>query len=196
MKKIIALLLLICAFLPLNQALAQRAGEYNVTPRDDSWNKSGVFANIGFGLSAYENYSNYWEDRCFSPGLSIDLGYRYHFGQGFYWNIVKVGYSNPRFDRFGEASTMRFMTGFRYMSAPILADRPVYTHFDLGYFVNVANTNYWDGFAYEIGVGVAISRTISLGIAWEGSKASNFYHYRWPNTEPIGIFALQLGINF
>lgn len=192
-EKIIAILLLVCAFLPLNQALAQRASEYNIAPRDYSWNKSGVFANIGFGLSVYD-YCGYWDhERNFTTGLSVDLGYRYHFGQGFYWNIFKLSYYNPYLADFGDSSSLRFMTGARYLSQPILAERPLYAHFDLGYYLNVGDHDYyeWDGFAYEIGVGVALSRTISLGLAWEGTATSH-HQYR----QPIGIFALQLGINF
>lgn len=172
---------------------AQRAGEYNLGDNSEG-SRSGVFAEIGVGVTAGDINTDL--------GLSVGLGYRYHFGNGFCWDILKATYQAPTVTTaFGEGSTMRFISAFRYNSAPILAGRPIYGTFGAGYQLNVYDTDYWKGFAYEIGVGVNLSRNVSLGLAWEGNVANyeyydSYYYDYYSGRANFGIFALKMGVQF
>ena len=187
MKKVISLLAIVLAAVSFS-ASAQRAGELNMSSNDD-WNRSGVFAEIGLGAACGDIDTDL--------GFSVGLGYRYHFGNGLFWDIIKVAYYNPSTtEAFEEGSSMRFLTGVRYNSAPLLAGKPIYANFAAGYQLNVYDTDYWKGFAYEFGVGVQCSRSVSVGIMWEG----NVCHYSFGNwgseNANMGIVGLKLGIQF
>lgn len=168
-------------------ASAQRAGEYNLTSSDSQWSKSGVFLNVGAGAAVGDVITDL--------GASIDLGYRYHFGNGFCWDIFRVSYYNFSITEDAEfGSSMRFLTGFRYNSVPLLAGKPLYGTFQLGYQMNLYDTEV-NGFAYEIGAGVLLTPTVSLGLVWEGNTA-DFDGYYDSETVHYGIIGLKLGINF
>lgn len=183
MKKLFTVIavLIMAAGISIN---AQRAGEFNLANTGDNWSKSGIFAEIGAGAACGDIESDL--------GISVGLGYRYHFGNGFNWDVVKATFYNAFTTRaFEEGCAMRFLTGFRYNSAPVLADKPIYGTFSAGYQLNVYDTDYFKGFAYELGFGVLLSPTASLGIVWEGNVA----HSYWGN-ENFGIVGLKLGLQF
>lgn len=184
MKRIFSIALAVVAALPMT-VMAQRAGEFNLDNTDD-WSYSGVFAELGAGVAL--------GDLDADLGLSVGVGYRYHFGGGFCWDIAKVTYYNPQLTQYpGDASSLRFITAARYNSAPILADRPLYVTFGVGYQLNVVDTDYWKGFAYEIGAGVALSRNVSLGLVWEGNVA--YWGDGYDNSN-FGILGAKLGVQF
>ncbi|MBD5316671.1 MAG: hypothetical protein HDS11_03230 [Bacteroides sp.] len=186
MKKILSILLLFAASVTMNHAFAQRAGEYNLSSSSaENWSKSGLFVNATIGVGCGDLDSDF--------GFSVGLGYRYHFGNGLSWDVAKVTYSNPQTTYyFDDANTMSFLTGVRYLSMPILAGKPLYGNFAVGYQMNISDFDSWHGFAYEIGAGVALSRTISVGLVWEGDVA---YVKHYDNAN-FGIFGARLGINF
>lgn len=183
MKKVIFMLMAFIASTAIS-ASAQRAGEYNLTASED-WNHSGIFAEIGAGLTAGDLDNDL--------SLSVGLGYRYHFGNGLYWDILKIAYYVPEVTNgFAESSTLRFLTGIRYNSAPIVAGHPLYGSFSAGYQLNVDDPDRWKGFAYEFGVGVVLNPTLSLGLMWEGNVA---YVPRYSDGN-FGTIGVKLGLQF
>lgn len=191
MKKLFILLLLTIIGVSIN-ANAQRSGD-QALGNSYEWNHSGIFANVGVGVACGDIDTD--------MGLSIGLGYRYHFGKalncpGLNWDVLNVTYYAPMVTSdFGKSSSLRILTGIRYNSSPILAGKPLYANFAAGYQMNVDDFDSWHGFAYEFGAGVLLSRTLSLGLMWEGNVA----HYKiWGDSENLnfGIFGLKLGLNF
>lgn len=187
MRKILTIITVIAAALSFS-ANAQRAGEYNLGASDANFSKSGVFAEIGLGVACGDIENDL--------GLSVGLGYRYHFGSGFCWDILRVAYYVPSTTTaFEEGSSMRFLTGIRYNSAPILADKPLYANFAAGYQMNVYEFDNWHGFAYEFGAGVVLNPTVSLGLMWEGNVAHYDFGFDSANAN-FGTFGVKLGIQF
>lgn len=186
MKKVISIIFAAIMAFGIS-ANAQHAGEFNFQESD--WNHSGFFAEIGLGVACGDINTD--------MGLSVGLGYRYNLGNGFQWDILKAAYYVPTVTtEFGDGSSMRFLTGIRYQSHPILGDKPLYGTFSAGYQMNVSDFDYWHGFAYEFGLGVLLSRNCSLGLVWEGDVAHyNFGSYGSENMN-FGIFGLKLGIQF
>lgn len=187
MKKIFTIFTVLVAALSFS-ANAQRAGEYNLGSGKSNFAKSGIFAELGVGVACGDINTDL--------GLSLDLGYRYYFGSGFSWDMLRAGYYQPcTTDAFEEGSSLRFLTGIRYNSAPILADKPLYANFAAGYQFNVYDFDYWHGFAYEFGVGVVLNPTVSLGLVWEGNVAHYDFGFGSANAN-FGIFGAKLGIQF
>ena len=81
MRKILTIITVIAAALSFS-ANAQRAGEYNLGTSDANFSKSGIFSEIGLGVACGDIESDL--------GLSVGLGYRYHFGSGLCWDILRV----------------------------------------------------------------------------------------------------------
>lgn len=187
MKKLFMLLMLAAMSAGIS-ATAQRAGEYNLVHSDD-WNHSGIFANVGLGVACGDVDTDL--------GLSVGLGYRYHFGNGLNWDVISATYYSPMVtDDFEDSSSLRILTGIRYNSSPILAGKPLYGNFAAGYQMNLKDFDYWHGFAYELGAGVLLSRTVSLGLMWEGNVAHYDLGYDESENLHFGIFGVKLGLNF
>lgn len=187
MRKILTIITVIAAALSFS-ANAQRAGEYNLGTSDANFSKSGIFSEIGLGVACGDIESDL--------GLSVGLGYRYHFGSGLCWDILRVAYYAPSTTTaFEEGSSMRFLSGIRYNSAPVLADKPLYATFAAGYQMNVNDFESWHGFAYKFGVGVVLNPAVSLGLMWEGNVAHYDFGFDSANAN-FGIFGVKLGIQF
>lgn len=178
MKK---MLLALAMLLGIASAQAQRASEASVWNEDNGINHSGLFVNPYLGAMTGD------VDTMF--GFGVELGYRYHFGSGFNWDILTVGWNSGIKDGGDDVermSAVRIMTGARYNSAPVLAGKSLYGNFNLGYSVST-NESYMNGFTYSVGAGVNLSRLVSLGISWDGTTRDSF---NW------GIVGLKLGLNF
>ncbi|MEZ3589791.1 MAG: outer membrane beta-barrel protein [Muribaculaceae bacterium] len=155
----------------------------------ENWSHSGIFAEAGLGVACGDIDTDL--------GFSVGVGYRYHFGNGFNWDVVKVSYYNCfTTTACKEGSSMRFLTGFRYNSEPILAGKPLYGTFSAGYQLNVYDTDAWKGFAYEIGAGVMVTPNVSLGLMWEGNVAH--YNLGWLGSvnENFGTFGIKAAFQF
>ena len=186
MKKLFSILAALAVAVSVT-ASAQRAGEFNLSNNED-WSHSGVFSELGVGVTL--------GDLDADLGLSLGLGYRYHINNGFCWDIAKVTYYVPCVTTaFAESSSMRFISAIRYNSAPLLGDMPLYATFGVGYQLNVDDTDRWKGFAYEIGLGVNMSRSCSLGLVWEGNVAHYDTYYGSENAN-FGILGAKLGVQF
>ncbi|MDE6160299.1 MAG: porin family protein, partial [Muribaculaceae bacterium] len=164
---------------------AQRAGEATVWSNDNDINHSGFFLNPTIGVEAGDVSTDF--------GIDVTLGYRWHIANGFNWDILKIG-ANTGVSNFAELMTLRFLTGIRYNSAPVIGDKSLYADFGMGYGLMTDDTDF-GGFVYEIGVGVNLTRKISLGLVWEGNcmKYSDDY---WEYSAHYGLFGLRLGVNF
>ena len=187
MKRIISICVFLVAALGFSaNAQVKEAPEV----KNFDWNHSGLFVEIGLGAACGDINTDL--------GLSIGLGYRYNLGHGFLWDIAKVAYYVPTVtsDMFGDGSSMRFLSGIRYQSQPVICNRPLYGTFSAGYQMNVSDFDYWHGLAYELGVGILFSRSCSLGLVWEGDVAHfNFGPFGSQNMN-FGIFGLKLGLQF
>lgn len=159
------------------------------TAKDNSFrNHSGIYAEVGLGVACGDIDTDL--------GLSLGVGYRYHFGKGIYWDMLRISYYCPTTTTyFSEGSSMRFLTGIRYNSMPLIAGKRLYGNFDLGYQLNVDDFDNWHGFAYEFGAGVILSRVASLGLVWEGNVAHYDFGFLSTNAN-FGIFGLKLGLQF
>ena len=148
---------------------------------------SGMFSDLTVGL----------QTGCVDPdfGIAIKAGYRLNLYEGLSWNIISAGaeigvtYADVN---------LRFMSGLRYNLPFCLNSKTVYVNADFGYGFSTSDTAF-GGFAYEIGAGVNFSRTISLGVAWEGSVWD--YHLQYGIYDlsmrgNFGIIGLKLGINY
>ncbi|MDE6453095.1 MAG: hypothetical protein K2L27_02705 [Muribaculaceae bacterium] len=182
MKKIlIAFVMLFGAF----AANAQRAGEATMWSDDSDFNHSGFFFNPTVGVMTGDCDTGF--------GLDLTAGYRWHISSGFNWDILKVG-MNTDVANFGEMLSLRFLSGFRYNSPALFADKGLYVDFGLGYQVFTDETDL-SGFAYEVGAGVNLTRLISLGLVWEGNTSSVDTYYGSYNLS-WGTFGVRLGLNF
>lgn len=164
---------------------AQRAGEASFSASDNDFNHSGFVINTGVGVMAGDCETGL--------GYSVDLGYRWHIYNGFCWDIIKVGAQTDLL-HFTDMLDVRFLSGFRYNSAPLFSDKGLYANFALGYQFMTEDTDL-GGLAYEVGVGFNLTRTTSIGLVWEGSNAKvdgywADYTFNW------GMFGIRLGLNF
>lgn len=181
MKKLLLVLALV--FATATSAMAQRAGEATVWADDNDINHSGFYLNPYLGAMAGDVSTSF--------GFGAEIGYRYHFGYGINWDILTLGW-NSCSDSFEELSSIRLMTGVRYNTPQILAGKSMYINFNLGYQFNTYDGDL-NGFTYGVGLGVNLSRLVSLGIAWEGNTKHEDY---WDSNLNWGIVGLKLGINF
>lgn len=160
---------------------AQRAFEATTWSDDDSPAHSGFYANALVGA-----YTGDLEETAF--GFGAEVGYRLHLTNGLHWNILSAGWNSGVSDyiEVGDLSNVRIMTGARFITPDFLAGKRMYINFDLGYSIN---TSYGDmsGFAYNVGLGVNLSRSFSMGVSWDGISKDS---YNW------GIVGLKLGFNF
>lgn len=183
MRKVILFLAVLVSAIT---ASAQRASDSDMSwSNNDDINHSGVFADVTAGVLTGDMDTDF--------ALGLKLGYRWNIYDGLSWDVVSIGASTG-VSNFAEAMNLRFLTGFRYNTPVDLIGKSLYVNFGLGYCLSTDDTD-WGGFAYEIGVGVNLTRTISLGLAWEGSKWS--YEYEgWKFSGNFGIIGAKLGINF
>ncbi len=183
MKKFIVFFALIAGVFSMS---AQRAGEFSMWNNEVSYdiNHSGLFLNPTVGLQTGDVEDDF--------GLSLQLGYRWHIGSGFNWNVLSVG-ANTGVSNFTDMLDLRFLSGVRYNSPEILAGKSLYADVAFGY--NYLTEMEEGGFAYEVGVGVNLNRSVSLGLVWEGSKVS--YEDGWYDfSAKWGIVGIRLGLNF
>lgn len=176
-KLLLALAMVFC----VAGAQAQRASEAAVWSEDNDAAHSGFFVNPVLGA-----YVGDIDDTGF--GFGADLGYRLHLTSGLHWNILTAGWNSGLING-GEdieyLSNVRILTGARYNTPRILAGKSMYVNFDLGCSINTYSSDA--AFAYNLGVGVNLSRLISLGVAWDGISKDGYN---------LGIIGLKLGINF
>ncbi|MDE7472492.1 MAG: hypothetical protein K2M68_02790 [Muribaculaceae bacterium] len=186
MKKFLLVFALLAGALSVS---AQRAGEFSMWSNENSdINHSGFFLNPAIGLVTGDCEDDF--------GVSLQLGYRWHIASGFNWDIVKVG-ANTGVSNFTEMLDLRFLSGFRYNSHEILAGHSMYADVAFGY--NFLTDVSEGGFAYEVGVGVNLTRTLSLGLVWEGSNVSydDWFYGRYTEVSAKwGTLGVRLGINF
>lgn len=191
MKKLFVAFALICSAFAVS---AQRAGDataWNDKQADDSeFNHSGIFLNPGIGVVTGDCDTGF--------GFSFNMGYRWHIASGFSWDIVKVGI-NTDVINFTDMLDARFMSGFRYNTPVLFSDKGLYVDFAVGYQFMTRDTAL-GGVAYEVGAGFNLTRTVSLGLVWEGSSVSDeFYtpYYGWSDVKySWGMFGVRLGLNF
>ncbi len=186
MKKILTTLLLFCCILTLN---AQRAGEASIWNDNSDINHSGFFLNPTLGVMVGDVDTDF--------GIDITVGYRWHIASGFSWDILKIG-ANTGVSNFADLMTLRFLSGIRYNSPEIIADKSLYADFSLGYCLLTDDTEC-NGFAYEIGAGINLTRTFSLGIVWEGNNPKYSWedsYYKYTTKFNYGTFGVRLGLNF
>lgn len=178
MKKIFfAIVMALCAM----GVQAQHASDVSVWSENDNAAHSGVFTNVILGA--------YTGDIETGAGLGLDLGYRYHIISGLHWNILTVGtnfaWNNDEYDG-GDFLNVRFKSGAHYITPEILGSKRMYVDFNLGYSVNTKYSEL-NGFTYDVGLGVNLSRLFSLGITWDAiSKDSATW----------GIIGAKFGFNF
>lgn len=157
---------------------------------DDDCNHSGVFLNPTVGVTVGDVDTDF--------GVGLGLGYRWHITNGICWDVASVGASTG-VSNFTEQLNLRILSGLRYNSPALFADKGLYGSFGLGYQFCTDNTDI-SGLAYEVGAGINFSRTISLGFVWEGNCAS--YTVVGPRNYTVdvdshwGTFGVRLGINF
>lgn len=161
MKKLLTVISLL--FVLSIQSKAQRAGELNVWNVDDNWNHSGLFVEGGLGIFTGSNY--HIENVL---GVEINAGYRLHLTKGLCWDVAKVGSNLYCHSDIGRYSTGRIMTGLLYNTPRILAGKSLYVDALMGYQFCLGET-YFDGFAYEFGLGVKLTRNISVGVTYEAA---------------------------
>lgn len=178
MKKVLVAFALIFSVFA---AKAQLASEGAVWNEDAGVNHSGVFLNPSIGYVTGDIDSGF--------GVSLNLGYRWHVGSGFNWDILSVG-ANSEVSNFTETLDLRFLTGVRYNSPAVLAGKSLYANFGLGYHLLTDNTDI-GGFAWEIGAGVNLSSKVSVGIIYEAS------HYSEDGASANwGLVGARVGFNF
>lgn len=165
---------------------AQRASDSDLSWHGNSdINHNGIFTDVTAGVLTGDLDTDF--------GLGLKLGYRWHVSDGISWDIASIGLSTGVSD-FSEALNLRFLTGFRYNTPEDLVGKSLYVNFGLGYCLSTDDTDF-GGFAYEVGAGVNLTRTLSLGLVWEGSNWSYEYE-NWKISGKFGIIGLKLGLNF
>jgi len=193
MKKLLIAIAMICSVMSVS---AQRAGDAtswnDKSVVEGDFNHSGFFLNPTIGVTAGDVDTGF--------GVGLGLGYRWHIGSGFNWDIVKAD-AITDVSNFTDALTVRFQTGVRYNSPVLFSDKGLYADFGIGYQFNTNDTDM-SGVAYEIGIGLNMTRTISLGLVWEGNSSSYEYYVpgRYGGTYDVdshwGMFGVRLGLNF
>lgn len=194
MKKLLFAIAMICSVLSVS---AQRAGD--ATAWNDSkavesdFNHSGFILNPTIGVMTGDVETGF--------GIGVDLGYRWHISSGFNWDIITAGISTNSAE-FSDNLNVRLLSGFRYNSPAIFGDKGLYANLGLGYQLMTSDTDL-GGFAYEVGVGINLTRIVSLGLVWEGNTASTSYSYKsgrnWYEEDVNyhwGMFGVRLGLNF
>ncbi len=182
MKKLLTVIAALCCILG---ASAQRAGEATIWNDNSEYNHSGFFINPTLGVITGDVDTDF--------GIDLTLGYRWNFAGGLSWDILKVG-ANTGVSNFSDLMTLRFLSGIRYNSPEVIGDKSLYADFSLGYCLLTEDTDF-SGFAYEVGAGVNLSPSVSLGIVWEGNNPryeDDFYIYKFS----YGTFGLRLGLSF
>lgn len=186
MKKILTTLMLLCCILVAN---AQRAGEASIWNDNSDINHSGFFLNPTIGVMTGDVDTDF--------GIDITVGYRWHIASGFSWDILKIG-ANTGVSNFSDLMTLRFLSGIRYNSPEIIGDKSLYADFSLGYCLLTDDTDL-NGFAYEVGAGINLTKSISVGIVWEGNNPKYSWedaYYKYTEKFSYGTFGVRLGLNF
>ncbi len=186
MKKFLTLIISLCCAFGI---YAQRAGEASVWNNDSEVNHSGFFLNPTIGVMTGDVDTDF--------GIDLTVGYRLNLVDGLSWDILKVG-ANTGVSNFSDLMTLRFLSGFRYNSPEIVADKSLYADFSLGYCLMTEDTDL-HGFAYEVGAGVNLTSNLSLGIVWEGNNPRYSYEdgrYEYTFKYSFGTIGLRLGLNF
>lgn len=185
MKKLLIAIAMICSVISVS---AQRAGDattWNDKLDEGDFNHSGFFLNPTIGVTAGDVETGF--------GVGVGLGYRWHIASGFNWDIVKAE-AMTDVSNFTDALAVRFMSGIRYNSPVLFSDKGLYADFGIGYQFMTSDTDN-SGVAYEIGVGLNLTRTVSLGLVWEGNSSS-YESYGYDFDAHWGMFGVRLGLNF
>lgn len=174
---------------------AQRASDMGVFNNDnDDWNHSSAFVETSLGAVVGDVSETGF-------GWGVGVGYRWHIANGICWDIVKAG-MNTDVLNFTDALTVKALSGIRYNSPRIIGDKSLFVNAAFGYHLNTSNTDI-NGFAYEVGTGINLSKHISLGLSWEGFAASYDVEirkgkkvtYREVNSH-WGTIGVKLGVQF
>lgn len=159
--------------------------------KEKSWNHSGLLVETGIGLLSGDADSDFaWE---------FGWGYRWHISSGFSWEVFKLGF-NVAPASFKETWDLGVTTGLRYDSPRIasLGDRSVFGNFSFGYGGTVLQDSSEGGFKYEVGVGVKMTRNLSLSLFYQGNNDSYDYSdygdYSWDAS--WGMFGLKIEWQF
>lgn len=163
--------------------------------KEKSWNHSGLLVETGIGLLSGDADSDFaWE---------FGWGYCWHISSGFSWEVFKATF-NVAPASFKETWDLGVTTGLRYDSPRIasLGDRSVFGNFSFGYggtFLNeLDDADVCAGLKYEVGVGVKMTRNLSLSLFYQGDNVSyEFYnHNDYTVDASWGMFGLKIEWQF
>lgn len=156
----------------------------------ENYTHSGIFADVSAGLFN-DSYGNDF-------GIGLKAGYRYHIYEGICWDVASIG-ANTCIGWHGEEFNLRFLSGIHYDLPKNILTKSLYANLDLGYCLSTYDTSC-GGFAYDIGLGINLTRLISLGLVWEGSLWRQEYTIadglRLKFKENFGTIGIQFGLNF
>jgi hypothetical protein len=175
MKRYILLFIITCCIASIsayaNTNTIEKADSIESTNLSENLNHSAFFLEAAVGFMFDQDY-----------GSAVGVGYRKYIKNGIHWDIVKVGINGYHLNLF-DPINLQVMTGIRYNSPRVLMGKSVYVTCAVGCYTDFVYT----GFAYEIGTGVNLNKTISLGILGEG------FHEKY-NSE--GVIGIKVGIQF
>lgn len=196
-------------------AKASKSKDILIT-RAPQWARSGITINAGLGGFVGPDGDDHF-------AIDFAIGYRKHFGKGFSWQILKLGFNAyPGDGNFSEDNgfrdmTFRITTGARYDSPRFswLKNRSIYVSGDLGYCIarptKFRGYDHEGGFTFEAGAGVKLSKVLSVGAFYQRMNAEytavkEIYSYhnghRYSYTENIdrkpnwGMVGARLEIQF
>lgn len=119
-----------------------------------------------------------------AKGADLNLGLRFNkmFHENVGWDILRVSARTNTEDIDG-AICAEALTGVRGESPVLFGNSKAYVNVAVGFIYNFDVSK--EGFAYEIGAGLKLTRRFNIGIAYNGYKISS---------TSSGIVGLRLGL--
>lgn len=180
-KTILTAILIVAA----TPVFAQFSNTGNSSTRtSDFENHSGMFVEPAIGIMTGDCDTDF--------GLSLGFGYRWHIVNGFCWDVLKIA-ANTGASHMEDMFDARFLTGIRYNTDAIIPGRSLYANLAMGWNITPFHPE-WTGFAYEIGVGINLTKHVAVGLVWEG----NCLNYEDPGYDSAhnGLLGIKLGYQF
>lgn len=115
----------------------------------------------------------------FGEDFTVDFGLRwqYNLHENFAWDVITIkAIADVKKHCFKESITPTVLSGFRVIS-PNFIGLTAYANARVGYAYNVDNED--GGFAYEVGVGVNVTKHVYIGYAFNDNKVDYYdmdYH--------------------
>ena len=129
-----------------------------------------------------------------AEGFAIDFGLRFTkmFTPNIGWDILKISAQTTPDSEIYPNLNLQAKTGIRGVT-PILFGKSgaVYGYFDGGYGYNIHDEG--GGFAWEAGIGVNLSKQLSLGLAYNNCSYT-IERYYYDEDVSCGYVSLRLGI--